>query len=96
MATTTTSGQFTLNLRDFLKGAAVAVFAAVLAFLSPLLEAGDFHIEWKRVGSVALIAFLGYLVKNFVTPPQIVIQDPPKETVQAVKDGKATVSVQPK
>lgn len=90
--TVTTSNQFSLNLSDALKGLAVAVLTPVFAIMLTSLQAGSFIFDWKMIGTVAASAFLGYIVKNFLTPPKIVIEAD-KETVDKVKEGEAQVSV---
>lgn len=60
---------FWLNARDFLKGLFLAVITAVITFLISELQSGasiDVTL-FKRIGITALIAFLSYLVKNFLT-----------------------------
>ncbi len=63
------AGLFKLNLRDFLKGAIVAVITAVITFLIDALQTGaSIDIELlKRVGITSAIAFLSYLLKNLFT-----------------------------
>lgn len=81
----TTSKQFSVNMIDVLKGLATAVLTPVFLIMIGSLEAGSWTFDWKNIGIVALSAFLGYILKNFLTPPRIVITD--KETVNAVKEG---------
>lgn len=57
-----------LNMIDMLKGLLTAVIVAVITYLYEVLQTGDFTaIEWKIVGSTALIAAVGYLFKNLLT-----------------------------
>lgn len=57
-----------LNFKDFSKGLLVAVITAVLTYLYEVIQTGDFTaIDWKMVGSTALIAAVGYLAKNLLT-----------------------------
>jgi methenyltetrahydromethanopterin cyclohydrolase len=93
MATTTTSGKFNLNAADFLKGALLAVLTPVLTIIIDTLNAGSLTFDWKNIGIVAVSTFAAYLLKNLFAPAQIVIQDPSKTEVQAVKDGKAKATV---
>lgn len=93
MATTTTSGQFSLNARDFLKGALLAVLTPVVTILIQTLQSGSLTFDWKAIGITALSTFLAYIVKNFLAPSQIVITDPTKSDVQAVKQGTAKATV---
>lgn len=92
MATITTSNQFSLSLKDILKGLLVAVITPVITIIMTSVNAGQLTFDWKAIGIVALAAGLAYLVKNFFTPAAIVI-DAPASQVQAVKDGDATIKV---
>lgn len=94
MATITTSNQFSLNLKDILKGLLVAVITPVITIIMSSVNAGQLTFDWKAIGITALAAGLAYLVKNFLTPSAIVI-DAPASQVKAVKDGDAKVSVTP-
>lgn len=85
--TTTTSSQFSLSAKDFLKGLIVAVGSPVFTILITSLNAGSLTFNWKAIGVVALSAFLTYLSKNFFSPQQIVINNPSDSAVQAVKEG---------
>lgn len=59
---------FKLNWRDLGKGLVVAVITAVLTYVYTALEAGDLTaIDWKVVGTTAIISAVGYLFKNLVT-----------------------------
>lgn len=91
--TTTTSGQFSLNARDFFKGLLIAVLTPVITVIIQSLEAGNLKFDWTAIGVTALSAFLAYIVKNLLAPAQIVITDPHPTSVQAVKEGKAEAKV---
>lgn len=95
MATVTTSKQFTLNVKDILRGLLMAVILPVLAIVQESISSGSLTFDWKRIGLVAAGAFIAYLIKNFFTPAQIVITDPHPATVEQVQQGKATVTVTP-
>lgn len=57
-----------LNFKDLAKGLVLAVITAVLTYLYEVLQTGDFTIiDWKLVGSTALVAAIGYLFKNLLT-----------------------------
>jgi hypothetical protein len=60
---------FTLHTRDILKGLILAIITAVVTLLVNELQAGStFDIALlKKIGMAALIAFLSYLLKNFLT-----------------------------
>lgn len=89
---TTTSKQFTWNLKDVLKGLLVAVATPVFTIIMTSLKAGHLIFDWEAIGSVALLAAMGYMVKNFFTPGAIIVEAP-EATVEAVKDGDATIRV---
>jgi uncharacterized MnhB-related membrane protein len=94
--TTTSSGQFSLNYKDLLKGLVLAVISAVLTALLPLLQAGDFKLNWALIGTVAATTAVSYLLKNFFQPPTVIIENPPKSVVDAVKNDEAEIKVVPK
>lgn len=96
MPTTTTSKTFTLNWRDLVKGLLVSVISAVLTALLPLLQDGDFKINWNLILTVAATTGISYLLKNWLSPAEIVVTNPSKETVDAVKEGTAQVNIQNK
>lgn len=58
-----------LNCRDFIKGFFVAVVAAILAGLMPILESGEFPTvaNLKIIGISGLAAGCAYLFKNMIT-----------------------------
>ena len=55
----------TLNLRDFIKGAILAVIVPALLTIQQSL--GKPPIEWKLIGTTAIVTFIGYLIKNLLT-----------------------------
>jgi len=94
--TTTTSKQFSLNLNDWWKGLIMAVGGAVFQyFYDAIINNSDWHFDWKAMGQTAIAAFVVYLGKNFFTKSAIVVKDVPKETIEDVKSGDATVKVIP-
>lgn len=93
MATTTTSGKFSLDAKDFLKGAILAVLTPVVTVLIQTLQAGSLVFNWTAIGVTAASAFLAYLVKNYLSPAQIVIENPSSASVKAVKEGTAKATV---
>ncbi len=94
--TTVTSKQFTLNISDVWKGLIVAVLSSVVTIVVNTLNAGSLTFDWKAIGIAALTSGLAYIVKNFLTPSQIVVKDSPKGVVEAVTSGEAEVTVQTK
>ena len=91
--TTTTSKQFTLNVSDFWKGLIMAVGGAVFQIIVDTINSGSLTFDWAAIGKTALGAIVVYLGKNFFTPSAIVVKDAPKETVEAVKEGDARVTI---
>lgn len=91
MTTPTTSSQFSVQWIDILKGLAVAVLTPVFSIMMVSLDEGKLTFDWKIIGTVAISSAMAYILKNFLTPARIVITDP--KTVEAVKDGEATVKV---
>jgi hypothetical protein len=93
---TVTSKQFTLNARDFLRGVWMAVILPVLATIQTSISNGELTFNWKLIGLTALGSFIAYLIKNFLSPTEIVITPATKEQAEAVKTGEAEVIVQTK
>ena len=60
---------FELTKNDFVKGLIVAIITAPLTVIIQALEGGN-EINFKTVGTVALIAFCSYIVKNLGTDEQ--------------------------
>ena len=64
---------FTLQSNDFIKGLAVAVFAAVITWLAQVVGAPGFDftaLSYTEIVRVAVVAALAYLAKNFSTDSQ--------------------------
>jgi hypothetical protein len=60
---------FSIRTRDLIKGLIVAIITAVLTFIINELQAGTVldAALYKRMGITAAIAFLSYILKNFLT-----------------------------
>lgn len=96
MATTTvTSKQFTLNVSDLWKGLIVSVLSSVITIITNTLAEGSLTFNWKLIGITALSTGLAYIVKNFLTPSEIVVKNAEESTVKMVKEGNAEVTVTP-
>ena len=77
MSTTpATSSLFSLNWADVAKGLLMAVLVPVFAIITQSLQAGNLTFDWKVIGGAALAGFLGYLTKNFFTPPATTSSSP--------------------
>lgn len=90
---TVTSKQYTLNLRDLVRGALVAIITPVFTIMLTSLNAGELVFNWKAIGATALAALLSYLLKNFLTSTEITIKPASNEMVDDVKAGRAEVTV---
>jgi len=94
MATvTTTPGLFKLNWQDIFKGIKVAVILPVLNVIYQSIEAGSFEFDWKRISLLAAGGFIAYIIKNLLTPGEVVLKDVKPETVEGVKDGSIDVKL---
>lgn len=89
--TTTTSTQFSLNWKDGLKGLIVAIITPVFTILIDSINQGHLNFNWKAIGVTALAAGLAYILKNFLSPGQVVIHN--EDIAKAVKEGEAEVKV---
>ena len=61
---------FRLYQHDFVKGAVVAVLAALATYLAGVLNTPGFdlaEIDWQYILKIATTAFVAYIAKNFVT-----------------------------
>ena len=57
-----------LNFKDLAKGLLTAIITAISAYIYEAIQSGNLTaIDWKFVGSTALIAAIGYLTKNLLT-----------------------------
>lgn len=77
--------QFSLNLRDWLKGVYVAVVSPVLALILEQIGVGNFSFNWKELGVLAITTLAAYLLKNFFQPTKVVITNPTEITLTAAK-----------
>ncbi len=58
---------FKLNLRDFLKGALMAILVPVLYIIQTSLDSGVLTFNWKQITIAAIAGFVSYLIKNLFT-----------------------------
>jgi len=68
-----TSGLYSLDFNDLIKGLIVAVIGAVINTIKDSITAGTFNFNWEKIGTVALVSGLAYLSKNFFTGSKIVL-----------------------
>jgi len=76
------SPQFTLQARDFLKGAMLAVMSAVAPLIQATLQVGELTFNWKAIGITGLGTFVAYIIKKFAL-------DPPTVTTTYTSNDKA-------
>ena len=73
----TTSAKWRLDAQDFLKGALVAVGAAIAlplqAWADALTTGTPVALNYKHVAMAGLGAFAAYLIKNLLTPAQTIV-----------------------
>jgi len=67
------SDKWALNKYDFIKGFVLSVFAPAILMVTESLNkyfSGNdpLVIDWRMLGKVAGSCFLGYILKNFVSP----------------------------
>lgn len=67
-----TSALYSLNLKDIGKAAIIAALTPALVLAQTTIDSGSLVFNWKQLGMAALAGFIGYLIKNFFTPAQIV------------------------
>lgn len=72
--TVTTSKQFSLNIKDVLKGIVVAILTPVIVVIQSSLDAGSLSFNWQQIGMAAVAGFVAYLAKNFFTPAQTIVK----------------------
>lgn len=96
--TVTSSEQFSWNWKDLANGALMAAGGAVVGLLIGMLSAEQVVFDWTKIWQTGVAAALVYLAKNFFDKPKIVIVNPTKADVKAVKEGsgEAEVKVVPK
>jgi len=93
MATVTTSKQFTLNARDIVKGLMMAVILPVLTIIQQSISEGKLTFDWKLIGLTAAGGFVAYIIKNFLSPAEVVMTNVKSDTIDAIKDGAADAKI---
>lgn len=95
----TTSKQFLLNSRDFIKALLIVCASAVLTYVGEAIQHGIQTFNWKDILQVAITAGVAYLAKNWLTPSQTVITvpaiEPPVKDATSVTVVTPTIPVQP-
>lgn len=81
-----------LNWQDATKALLLTVITAVLSLIyEGLIKGGP--INWTVVGTTALTTGIGYILKNWLSPTSITINNPSKASVEKVQEGTATAKV---
>jgi hypothetical protein len=93
MASNVTVSKFlSLNAQDFLKGLLLTTITSVLTIILEAVQTCGFAcINWQTVETVAGTTIIGYLLKNWLSPTQVNIQNPDSTTVTALKAGTPVV-----
>jgi len=73
--TVETSKKYSIDWQDAGKGLIVTAISAAITTVTTMLQDGGFDL--KKVGTVAVIAGLGYLTKNFFQPSQTIVKVTP-------------------
>lgn len=74
-----TSKQFALDWKnDGVKAFILAVIAPVLLAIKDSLDAGNLDLNWKALGTTAVLTAIGYLIKNFFTTSSVQIKVTPE------------------
>jgi uncharacterized membrane protein len=82
------SALFTLTVQEWIKGFLSAIVGAVLTVVYATIQTGSIAFNWSEILKVALIAGIGYLMRNFFTPA-------PK-TIEVDKSVTKVIDVTPK
>lgn len=83
-----------LNTQDAIKAFILTVITSVLTIIyEAFVKCSTCPIDWQAVKTVAITTAIGYILKNWLSPTQIVIQKPSEKHVEAVKEGTAQVNI---
>jgi hypothetical protein len=74
-----------LDWQDAVKALVLTVITSVLTIVYEGISNGA--INWKAVGTIAATTAISYILKNWLSPTQIVISNPSAAVVQKVDDG---------
>ena len=77
--------QFSLKVKDFLKGIYVSVIAPLVLIIAGQFQIGNFDLNWKELGLLAISTFVAYLLKNYLTPTKVVVEQPSQTTIEVAK-----------
>lgn len=87
--------RYSLKLRDFLKGALLAIITPVLYVIQDSIQRGELTLNWKNIIMTAIGGFVAYLIKNFFTDEvkvaQKIIEKHEEKQAEKVSDAKEIV-----
>lgn len=90
-----TSEKFSLQSRDYLKSLVMAVILAVLTSIYEAIQKeGDLtKLNWRIIGTTAVLTAVGYLIKNgiFEPPKTIVVAPSNADAKEVTKEVKKAV-----
>lgn len=66
------SKQFSLQLRDWIRGLVIAALTPVFVIIQQSLDVGELTFNFKAIGMAALAGGLAYIVKNFLEPTKVI------------------------
>lgn len=72
MSKTVVSRQFSLQLRDWLRGLVIAALTPVFVIVQQSLDMGHLVFNWQSIGMAALAGGMAYIVKNFLEPTKTI------------------------
>ncbi len=85
MEKVTVDKQFSLRANDFLKGMYVSVIAPIILLILEQFQIGNFSLDWKGLGTLAVTTFFGYLLKNYFSYSRISVIEPNSTTESLIK-----------
>jgi hypothetical protein len=94
MANTTTpnviiSKLFSLNTRDWIRGALMAIITAVVNGLYQFFKQGGTfkEVNWEEMVQLAISGLISYIILKLGTGPQIIVNNAPSDAIARVKSG---------
>lgn len=72
MAKKVVSKQFSLKMRDVLRGLIMAILTPAVLIIQQSVEAGILTFNWHSIAMASVAGGLAYLVKNFLEPTKVI------------------------
>jgi len=76
MATIITSNQFTLNMRDLIRGLILGIIVAVIPIIQETIttwvDGGDFILNYREIVGISWKTTVGYLTLNFFNAGKVI------------------------